>query len=57
MMAKQAAQMQHTASLGIMNSALSQQAAGAVAMLETMNNQGGTPAPHPHKGHAIDLKG
>lgn len=56
-MAKQTAQIQQTASLSIMNSAMTQQAAGAVAMLEAMNNQGGTPAPHPHKGQMIDLKG
>ncbi len=55
-MAKQTAQLQQTASLSIMNSAMTQQAAGAVAMLEAMNNQGGTP-PHPYKGQAIDLKG
>ncbi|MFB1080339.1 putative motility protein [Jeotgalibacillus sp. JSM ZJ347] len=56
-MTKQTAQMQQTASLSILNTAMTTQAAGAVAMLETMNNQGGTPAPHPHKGHTIDLKG
>lgn len=58
MMGKQVAQLQQTVSMSIMNSALSQQAAGAIAMMESVS-QASTPipAPHPHKGVSIDLQG
>ena len=57
MMSKQVAQLQQTVSMSIMQSALSQQAAGAIAMMESAS-QAATPAPapHPHKGASIDLQ-
>ncbi|MEW9502840.1 hypothetical protein [Jeotgalibacillus marinus] len=51
MMEKQVAQLQQTVS--IMNSALSQQAAGALSMLESVSQASLLllPAPDPHKGY------
>ncbi|WP_064092727.1 putative motility protein [Rossellomorea aquimaris] len=54
-MGKQVAELQHTLSMNLLKSQMSTQTAQVTAMLEKMNSS--QPAPHPSKGHTVDIKG
>lgn len=54
LMGKQVAELQQTVSLSLMQSQLATQTAHATVMMEQLS--AATPAPHPFKGGAIDVK-
>ncbi len=52
MMGKQVAELQRTLSMNLLKSQMATQAAQVTVMMKDMQ-----PAPHPSKGHAVDVKG
>ncbi|TYR72856.1 polyribonucleotide nucleotidyltransferase [Rossellomorea vietnamensis] len=58
MMSRQTAELQHTLNLGLLQSQMASQMAGATAMMENMTETAHMKeAPHPFKGGSVDLKG
>ncbi|MCA1066479.1 hypothetical protein QTG56_10135 [Rossellomorea sp. AcN35-11] len=55
LMGKQVAELQRTLSMNLLKSQMATQTAQVTVMMKEM--QASQPAPHPSKGHAIDVKG
>ncbi|PFA64028.1 hypothetical protein CN378_16095 [Bacillus sp. AFS015802] len=55
MMGKQVAELQRTLSMNLLKSQMATQAAQVTVMMKDM--QVSQPAPHPSKGHVVDVKG
>ncbi|MCA0150901.1 MULTISPECIES: hypothetical protein [Rossellomorea] len=55
MMGKQVAELQRTLSMNLLKSQMATQTAQVTVMMRDL--QASQPAPHPSKGHAVDIKG
>ena len=55
MMGKQVAELQRTLSMNLLKSQMATQTAHVTVMMKEM--QVSQPAPHPDKGHVLDVKG